>query len=169
MLLGHRSKDVGGAYGLLGSMKGAGEAKKIFLQDTKTNLKTREKVRRIIHQTLEADDASLAALGGECVARISKTNGLGVAIATRLLTLIRPDKFISVNDGSRRGLSHLTGLPKTAVCMASETNYRNLLDWLYQAPWYSSPEPQSDLEVTIWNIRAALIDSFVYGYGLKSQ
>ena len=41
-------------------------------------------------------------------------------------------------------------------------NYIELLNWVYEQPWFNARQPDDPLERTIWNCRAALLDAFVY-------
>ena len=91
---------------------------------------------------------------------IRMIDGFGVAAATRLLTLARPDCLVSVNGQSAAGLGALSGLPKTRDSLA--VNYIELLNWVYEQPWFNARQPDDPLERTIWNCRAALLDAFVY-------
>jgi HKD family nuclease len=149
-----------GAWGLLGSMKGAATAIGAFL-------KNQDNVRQTVHQAVSRvlapvqEDAFITA-ALRAIHDISKLDGFGPAIATRLIALARPDRGVSVNDGSAPGLHELTGFPKTPQSLSNDRNYPRLLHWVYEQPWYSVSEPHDSFERTIWTMRAALIDSFVY-------
>ncbi len=91
-------------------------------------------------------------------------SGIWLGIASRLLLSIRPDVFISVNNGSRELLQGGTRLrfprqaPRSRRCPA----YRSLLESVQDAPWYNVPRPSDALGRTVWDARAALLDVFVY-------
>jgi HKD family nuclease len=150
-----------GEWGLLGSMKGAATAVGAFL---KNHGDVRGSIRKAIAAVIEApDEGQFVDAAVNAIDDISKLPRFGPAIATRLITLARPDRGVSVNAGSAPGLAKLTQkLPATPSVLANAKNYPKLLQWVYEQPWYSTPEPQESLERTVWSMRAALIDSFVY-------
>jgi hypothetical protein len=159
ILLGIQTQDSAGGWGLLGSMVGAGEARGAFNNNPRIRMKIRRTLQSVIDASGEDDFISAAAY---VVREITQLSGFGPAIATRLIALVRPDRGVSVNRGSAPQLSRLTGLPQAVSLLASDQNYPKLLQWTYRRPWYSAGEPQDAFEQTIWSMRAALIDSFVY-------
>lgn len=158
VLLGYREGE--GAWGLLGSMKGAASAVGQFLENQGN---VRNTIRGSISGVVEAtDERQFVDAAARAISGIGELEGFGPAVATRLIALARPDRGVSVNRGSAPGLAKLTKLPKTYSALANPTNYRILLRWVYEQPWYQAPEPSDSLERTIWSMRAALIDSFVH-------
>ena len=156
ILLAYRD-EAQGAWGLLGSMRGAGTAKGAFLKEASI----RQIVRDALDPALEAEsEEEFISAAIDAIHAIGELDGFGPAIATRLITLARPDRGISVNKGSAPALAHLAKLPETTLTTAR--NYAALLRWIYRQPWYSTPRPNDSFERTIWGMRAALIDSFVY-------
>ena len=109
--------------------------------------------------TAHSEEAYLRAVR-EAIKRITALKGIGIATASRLLTLARPDRAISVNRGSADGLARLTGHSSSGITKPS--HYLELLQWLYSLPWYQHPCPNDPLERRIWQYRAALVDAFVY-------
>jgi hypothetical protein len=97
---------------------------------------------------------------------ITRIPDFGPAIATRLIALVRPDRGISLNKGSIRGLSMwLTGRSEPSLPVDEKGYlqlYLRLLYWLYSQRWYQASEPRDPRERIIWSMRAALIDCFVY-------
>jgi hypothetical protein len=164
-LLGVKSVAEDG-YGLLGSMGGAGTAKNIFLQDSRNNLQIRADIRAALEAPFCAGDEDFIDAACTAVARISAIPQIGGAVATRLLTLIRPDRAISVNGGSDEHLAALTGLPRTRLTARNAkgemSRYRDLLGWFRERPWYRSPKPADPREALLWSVRGALFDCFVY-------
>jgi HKD family nuclease len=158
--------DVGSGYGLLGSMRGAGNAKNIFNRDSKTNLAVREKIRRALQPALRASLADFPAAAANFIRSVEHIGGFSGAIATRLLALARPDLAVSVNRGSRDGLAALSGLPPTSLNKAPTgpraRSYVDLVHFLAQQPWYVNPTPANAYETALANSRAALLDCLVY-------
>jgi HKD family nuclease len=152
-------------YGLLGSMRGAGTAQKVFREASPQNRAIRRTIRGGLQPVIEANDAHFAEAACEFIAEVEKIPGFAGGISTRLLTLARPDRAISVNNGSRRWLSELTGLPKTSlshVPRGRTRSYMDLLRWFEEREWYSHPKPRNARERTLANTRAALVDALVY-------
>ena len=79
---------------------------------------------------------------------------------TLLLALARPDRLLSVNGKSKDALGQLSGIEESALQTAE--GYRDLLDWLYDQPWYADEPPLDGDLKPIWRFRAALVDAFVY-------
>ena len=83
-----------------------------------------------------------------------------MATATRLLTLARPDRAVSINGASKAGLARLTG--RTQYWISEPRNYGMLLRWVYAQRWYQSPVPADAGEASLWQARAALLDVLAY-------
>ncbi len=82
-------------------------------------------------------------------------------MATRLLVLARPDRIVSINGAANKPIKNF--LPRVGRRdLAVAKNYGRLLDELYQQPWFDVDEPEDEIERTLWSMRAALLDSFVY-------
>ena len=91
---------------------------------------------------------------------LTSINNVAHGTATLLLTLARPDRLLSLNSASQEAYGKLTGLSPSTL--GDPRNYRKLLEWLYDQPWYTdSPPSDGDLQ-RIWQFRAALVDAFVY-------
>ena len=139
-------------WGLLGSMRN--DSVKTVFGDKAQN------IQQILHKVAEAEDGEFPNLAFNAYRQVREFPGIGVGIATRLLSLARPDRFVSVNGGSQEGLARYSGL--TAGTLGRETNYQKLLEYIYRQPWFRSPKPDDRLEASIWGMRVALLDCFVY-------
>lgn len=153
ILLGHR--DDGSGYGLLGSMKGAGEGKNVFKRD---NSKARTKIKYALQDCINTTVEDFPHAAQEAVNRITTIKGVSLGIASRLLTLGFPDMAISVNNGSVEGLHKLTGRKKGTI--KNSRKYGELLKQIHDLPWFKDTPPAHEKD--IWSMRAALIDSFVH-------
>ena len=120
----------------------------------------REEIQDMVLGVVAADDSAFPQLAFESYQALRNIDGVGPGIATRLLTLARPDRFVSVNNASRVGLAGFFGLPRTTL--GHPTNYARLLTAVYSQEWYRNPAPRNARERAISRIRAALLDSFVY-------
>lgn len=144
------------SYGLLGSMRGAAKAMSSFRKD--------DTVRSIIQNAILPLETSknLPVDAAQALATISGIKRFKHGVATRLITLMRPDAAVSVNSQSIKGLAALSGLPKAAL--GTPRNYERLLNWVATQPWFDVPEPDDPEEKLMWTMRAALLDAFVYTY-----
>ena len=150
-----------GTWGLLGSLGGAGQVASVFKPERMPDVgPVRAQIRHQVGQVLNATGNEIARNAHRAMQAIRMIDGFGVAAATRLLTLARPDCLVSVNGQSAAGLGALSGLPKTRDSLA--VNYVELLNWVYEQPWFNARQPDDPLERTIWNSRVALLDAFVY-------
>jgi hypothetical protein len=84
----------------------------------------------------------------------------GVATATRLLALKRPDIFVAVNNENRRGLCDALGVAPTTLSL--ENYWERVVLRLQDAPFWLSPRPRAPEAAAIWDSRAALLDSIYY-------
>lgn len=120
----------------------------------------REAIQNIVLAVVAANDDAFPQLAFESYSDLLDFNGVGAGIASRLLTLARSDRFVSVNRGSRDGLAEFFGFARTTL--GNRTNYPRLLVTIYEQDWYENPAPANAREQAISRIRAALLDSFVY-------
>ena len=148
---------------LLGRMRDMA-LEKVFMIEA-----NRRKIEAAVSTVVEAPDEDAVFRGVVIkayrqICSIEKVRG---GVASRLLTLARPDRCVSVNGASRHGLAAAFGLAPTTL---DETgNYDKLLECLYELPWFRTPEPKDLFEREIWSMRAALIDCFVYWPEAKRQ
>ena len=118
----------------------------------------REKIKRIILRVTEFADDDFPDKAVKAYEELLKFEGVGPGIATRLLTLARPDRFVSLNGALQKGLANKFGLAPSTL--GQPRNYGRLLEAIYSQDWYREPAPES--ESTISWMRAALLDCFVY-------
>ena len=153
--LAHDGKD----WGLLGDMGVAGQAN----QEFKTNSNVRQQIRDTLSFVLKAKDSDqFSRVAANVLGKIAAMDRFGPAIATRLITLARPEYGISVNNGSAPGLAELTGWRDKPHTLQHDRNYPKLLEWVFRQPWHDTPEPREQGLRRIWRMRAALLDVFVY-------
>lgn len=84
----------------------------------------------------------------------------GIATASRLLMMKRPDFFVGVNNANRIGICDAFG---TAATTLNTGNYWNrVVIPMRNSPWWLHPRPRKGIEGRIWDNRAALLDSIYY-------
>lgn len=140
----------GDSTGLLGSMGGAGRAMSLVQ-------KSAEKVGRGLDQ-LPLDGPVSLALAQKVVTTLTDLPGISVGVASRLMTIKRPDLFISVNSGSEPKLS----MARNGVRITDKKHYMLLLNSIWNTEWFRSPRPADAAEAALWNWRVALLDSALY-------
>ncbi len=150
-------------YRLLGLTSGVGWA--LFGRMRPRALNTvfgndREAIQDIVLGVIAAADDAFPQLAFDSYRALRDIDGVGPGIATRLLTLARPDRFVSVNGASTDGLAASFDLAPSTLDKPS--NYARLLTAIYNQDWYRNPSPRNARERAISRIRAALLDSFVY-------
>lgn len=139
-----------GSTGLLGSMGGAGRAMKLVQRYP-------EKIGRGLDQ-LPLDGPVTPALALKVMTSLTDLQGVSVGVASRLMTIKRPDLFISVNNGSEPKLS----MVRNGVRIKNTKHYMLLLNSIWNTEWYRSPRPRDASEAALWDWRVALLDSSLY-------
>lgn len=142
-------------WALLGNMLGFA-IKPVF-----GNPETFGTIERTVKSTL-ARDAVFPEAATSAYSSLTALDGIGPGIATRLLTLARPDRCASWNSASSGGLAAF------AASVPPESTDRNfygrLLRGIYKQPWFSERPSRcaSSKEKEAWSMRVALLDAFIY-------
>ena len=82
-----------------------------------------------------------------------------IGVATRLLTMKRPDLFFCFNGANKEKICAELGLPKN---LNAERYWDEILLHIYDTAWFNSSRPQNTIEQQAWNGRVALIDCIYY-------
>lgn len=86
--------------------------------------------------------------------------GLGRAGATRLVCMMRPDSFVSLNNRSAEKLAVQLGIK--ASDLASVDNYWTaVMAPIQLTPWWTTDRPTDPSQLEVWDFRAALLDVLV--------
>jgi hypothetical protein len=137
--------------GWFGNMKGAGYFKEHLNGDPASLDAALDHIPPTGAVTKTSFDAFYAAY---------KWEGAGVANASRLLAMKRPDRFMCIDSKNRSGIA--TAFDVSASSLQSFGGYWNLLQRIWRCPWWRTPRPQQAIERRIWNARVALLDSIYY-------
>ena len=140
----------GGNWALLGRMRQ--ESWDIVF----SNDDDREMIENAVLSIVGVNDKNALTLIYNAYKKLIRINGIGQGIATRLLTLARPDRCVSMNDASIKRLTKAYGDG------FKELGYGEILAKIHAQPWYQEPEPEDEWERNIWQMRVALLDCFVY-------
>lgn len=153
MLLG-----TSGDYAYLGNFSRS-PVNTYFKHHTEEGRKIRETLRQFTKKkNLTSMERKVRAVQ-ECLESLTNVDGIGLATASRLMTVARPDLVISFNSASRQRLEELSDCPHCSL----ERKYLHILQWIWQKSWYNSqPDCLNGLMVKIWENRAALLDFLVY-------
>lgn len=89
----------------------------------------------------------------------------GVATASRLLAMKRPDVFVGVNNANRVGISKAFGTAPTTLNLGNY--WERVVAPMQNSPWWLHPRPRETLAGRIWDNRAALMDSIYYDPSTK--
>ena len=119
-----------------------------------------EKIQAVVRHGVAAADADFPRVGIQAYEALVGLNGIAEGIATRLLALARPDRFVSLTGKSAAGLAKSFGLARSTL--GKSKNYGQLLQRIYDQTWFRQPDPRNKREERIFWMRDALLDCFVY-------
>jgi HKD family nuclease len=85
--------------------------------------------------------------------------GAGIAPASRLLAMKRPDYFVCYDGPNRAGLSAHFGIAQSAVRLDSYWDY--IIEPMMCSQWWLTPRPNGK-NGEIWDGRAAFLDALYY-------
>jgi hypothetical protein len=87
----------------------------------------------------------------------------GMALASRLLAMKRPDTFVCVNNQNREGLVQAFRVSPSRDAEA----YWDLIERIRACTWWKVPQPAAGDEREVWRARAAFLDALFYtGVGM---
>lgn len=146
--------DSGIGWGWFGSMVGAGK----FQNRINTN-------NRFISQALDVIPLQGKVYKSnynqfiELFQQAFPDGGSGVAIASRLLTMKRPDYFVCLDKQNRPKLCDEFGISKT---VSFNDYWDEIIERILNSVWWSSEEPVDDAEIQAWQGRTAMLDAVFY-------
>ena len=123
---------------------------------------TRTRIQAAINEVVNASDDQFPNVVIGAYTTIKHFPYIGPGVSTRLLALARPDRIVSLNNASKDRLAKYCDLSKSTL--HTSRNYKKMLETIYSKGWFQKTLPENPHERSIWLMRAALIDSFVYEY-----
>jgi hypothetical protein len=84
----------------------------------------------------------------------------GIATATRLLAMKRPDQFVCFDDRNKRGLCKDFGIPVSG--MDYNRYWDEIIARVRDTPWWNAPPPTQGRKREIWQGRVAMLDAIFY-------
>lgn len=141
-------------YGWFGSMKGAGR----FRSAVKTNdAHLSQSLDRIPLQG-EVKREDYIAFAAEFRKAFS-AGGHGVATATRLLAMKRPDLFVCLDSKNQRQLCKLFKIRQN---VDYDSYWDSIIERIQVSSWWNSNRPENGTERNVWDARAAFLDALSY-------
>jgi hypothetical protein len=86
--------------------------------------------------------------------------GHGVATASRLLALKRPDQFVCLDSKNSTRLCGNFGIPSSGIDY--ERYWEEVVERVTDSPWWDSHQPKDTFEAQLWLGRVALLDALFY-------
>jgi HKD family nuclease len=83
----------------------------------------------------------------------------GVATASRLLAMKRPDTFVCLDSKNKKLLCRDFGISRN---VGYEKYWDSIVARIMESTWWCSPQPASGVEADVWKARAAFLDSIYY-------
>ncbi|MEJ6475983.1 phospholipase D family protein [Pseudoalteromonas piscicida] len=96
----------------------------------------------------------------EVFVRAFPNGGHGVAIASRLLALKRPDQFICLDSKNKTQLCKDFGIKQSG--MEYQRYWDDVVCRIMDSVWWNSPKPQRHETEQVWLGRAAMLDAIFY-------
>jgi HKD family nuclease len=84
----------------------------------------------------------------------------GLATATRLLAMKRPDYFVCLDKANRAGLSEAFGI--TINNHDYDAYWDSIIERICEAKWWNCGRPRRNIEAQVWDGRAAFLDAIYY-------
>jgi hypothetical protein len=82
----------------------------------------------------------------------------GMALASRLLAMKRPDTFVCVNNRNRGGLVEAFRVSPSR----DADSYWELIERIRACAWWKAPPPPTGDELEVWRARVAFLDALFY-------
>jgi len=143
---------AGGTTGYLGYMKGA---LRHGLNDYVE--KSPEEIGKYLDKIPFTGDINLDRQVRPYLEGMTSIKGIGMAVATRLLCVKRPDQFLSSNGGSQKSIKEIFNKDAKKV-----KDYLEIIEIIRSSPWFASVEPEDARESKVWRARVALLDAILY-------
>lgn len=135
--------------GYLGRMDGAGYFKQLSVDSAPSLGKFLDAIPLT---GLVSRDVIATTLAG-----MLQIEGVGIASASRLLSVKRPDLFVPWNQANAKLLKRIFG-----IRVHDTKTYTQLHEAIWQLQWFDSAEPGAGLERQTWKARVALLDALAY-------
>lgn len=85
--------------------------------------------------------------------------GDGLAIATRLLAMKRPDTFVCLDSKNKANLCGEFGISQS---LDYEAYWDDIIERVFDSVWWNSERPTDNFEAQAWDGRTAMLDAIFY-------
>jgi hypothetical protein len=96
--------------------------------------------------------------------------GGGIATATRLLAMKRPDTFVCIASANREALYRAFGIRSNSFDPGNnwaKMYWDEIIQKIKGSNWWKAVAPNGGVERDVWDARAAFLDSLFYDYSGK--
>jgi len=88
-----------------------------------------------------------------------KERGAGIATASRLLSMKRPDLFVCINNKNKKGICQDLGVAPSTLDF--DKYWTHIIEPITQAEWWNAQRPSGE-DGLIWDYRSAMLDAIYY-------
>jgi hypothetical protein len=140
-----------------GSMKGAGRFKNAIIRNDQNLSSALDEISLSGQITKDDYDAYI-----EKFTKAFPEGGDGIATATRLLAMKRPDSFVCVDNKNIEQLAKDFDIPKYRLNSDYSAYWNEVIERVQETGWWNAPRPRTKSEQPIWDGRTALMDAIYY-------
>ena len=158
-ILGEREKegaDLDRDWGWFGSMRGAGDFANRISENDVALARAIDGIPRSGEVTRDRYERFCDAFT-EAFANSERTGG--VATASRLLAMKRPDTFLCINKPNREGAAKAMAFSRKNLRL--EDYWEQVVEPIRHSEWFNSPKPDGQ-HGELWEARAAMLDAIFY-------
>ncbi|HEX5055642.1 MAG TPA: phospholipase D-like domain-containing protein [Gammaproteobacteria bacterium] len=143
-------------WGWFGSMKGPGEFKNLILEGQEQISEALEHIPLTGEIRKDQYDGYISLFMRSFAGRSRQG---GVASASRLLCMKRPDTFICVNSQNRRGLATVLGFSHSRLDF--KKYWDDIIAPITESIWWQTDRPVGP-DGKLWDVRTAMLDAIYY-------
>ncbi len=160
--IGNTEKEAQGLethdWGWFGSMGGNGDFAGLIKQQNKQLGAALDYIPRKDPVTREAFE-EYCRLFRKAFQDASASRVGGIATATRLLAMKRPDSFVCANGKNKGKLANALNFAPTTLSL--ENYWDRVIVPIQSSPWYNAPRPSGN-DSELWDYRVAMLDTIYY-------
>ncbi len=90
-----------------------------------------------------------------------ESKGHGIATATRLLAMKRPDYFVCFDKANSKNIQEAFGI-RRLYHQEYERYWDDVIERILDSSWWNARRPENEIEAEIWEGRAAFLDAVFY-------
>jgi hypothetical protein len=144
-------------WGWFGAMGSAGSFKRLINRNSPHISDAMNEIP-LVGDVSETQYKAFAAKFERAFAREQRKEG--IATASRLLAMKRPDYFVCIDSANRQGLGDDLGFAPTTLGL--EKYWESVIIPLMQARWWRESRPIERADARVWDRRTAMVDTLYY-------